>query len=186
MLAWIAYQWHRGDLLNKFFQGTFGFAADDRYDKTKEAQQSDESQLSEEEIKNRRRFTTKSVKFVRHETPQEYDAGKRKDGGPLEKMQVQMETVQKVYTDIKLYRENFQFRERHLDRSNAVKIMLYPRFVVINKHRRQYRAKAPFCIQVPPCVTGRGFSDFRRAFSKQAWGACPGSPRTAPVRGRPL
>jgi len=119
--------------INKFFQGTFGFAADDRYDKTKEAQQSDESQLSEEEIKNRRRFTTKSVKFVRHETPQEYDAGKRKDGGPLEKMQVQMETVQKVYTDIKLYRENFQFRERHLDRSNAVKIMLYPRFVVINK-----------------------------------------------------
>lgn len=48
-------------------------------------------------------------------------------------MLVQMETVRKVYTDLQPYRENFQFRERHFDRSSAVKIMLYPRFMVVNK-----------------------------------------------------
>lgn len=119
--------------IKKFFKGTYGVAASDRQRKDQEAQPSDESQLSEEEIKNRLRFTTKSVKFVRHETPEEYDRGKRQDGAPLETMQVQMEPVRKVYTDIELYRENFQFRERHFDRSNAVKIMMYPRFVVVNK-----------------------------------------------------
>lgn len=48
-------------------------------------------------------------------------------------MLVQMETVRKVYTELEQYRENFQFRERHFDRSSSVKIMLYPRFMVVNK-----------------------------------------------------
>lgn len=44
-----------------------------------------------------------------------------------------METVRKIYTDLRSYNENFMFRERHFDRSSAVKIMLYPRFMVVNK-----------------------------------------------------
>jgi len=47
-----------------------------------------------------------------------------------------METVRKIFTDLKAYNENFQFRERSFDRSNAVKIMLYPKYMLVNKTSR--------------------------------------------------
>jgi hypothetical protein len=75
----------------------------------------------------------KSVKFYRHATPEEYNNMCTDDGKPLEKMQVHMETVRKIFTDIRAYNENFAFRERHFDRSNSVKIMLYAKYMVVNK-----------------------------------------------------
>lgn len=44
-----------------------------------------------------------------------------------------METVRKIFTDIRAYNENFEFRDRFFDRSNSVKIMLYPKYMVVNK-----------------------------------------------------
>jgi hypothetical protein len=44
-----------------------------------------------------------------------------------------METARKIFTDIRAYGENFDFRDRHFDRSNAVKIMLYPNYMFVNK-----------------------------------------------------
>jgi hypothetical protein len=44
-----------------------------------------------------------------------------------------METARKIFTDLRSYGENFAFRERHFDRSNAVKIMLYTNFMFVNK-----------------------------------------------------
>ena len=44
-----------------------------------------------------------------------------------------METVRKIFQDLKAYYENFQFRDCHFDRSNAVKIMLYPKYMLVNK-----------------------------------------------------
>jgi hypothetical protein len=58
---------------------------------------------------------------------------KTEDGRDLEKMQVHMETVRKIFTDLRSYNENFAFRERHFDRSNSVKIMLYTKYMVVNK-----------------------------------------------------
>ena len=75
----------------------------------------------------------KSVKFYRHASPEEYDNMQTADGKDLEKMQVHMETVRKIFTDVRAYNENFEFRDRFFDRSNAVKIMLYPKYMIINK-----------------------------------------------------
>ena len=47
-----------------------------------------------------------------------------------------METVRKIFTDLKAYNENFQFRERIFDKSNAVKIMLYPKYIIVNKTKK--------------------------------------------------
>ena len=49
----------------------------------------------------------KGVKFYRHSTPEEYDNMEMEDGSPLEVMQVHMETVRKIFTDLKAYSENF-------------------------------------------------------------------------------
>ena len=59
--------------------------------------------------------------------------GKKADGTPLESMRVQMETQRKIFTDLRAYNENFDFRDRHFDRSNAVKIMLYTNYMIVNK-----------------------------------------------------
>lgn len=44
-----------------------------------------------------------------------------------------METQRKIFTNLRAYNENFDFRERHFDRSNAVKIMFYTKIMIVNK-----------------------------------------------------
>jgi hypothetical protein len=44
---------------------------------------------------------------MRYATDDEYNNNQKADGTPLEVMQVHMETVRKIYTDIKDYGENF-------------------------------------------------------------------------------
>lgn len=46
---------------------------------------------------------------------------------------MQMETVKKIYQDLKAYNNNFEYREMIIDKSIAVKIMLYPKYMIINK-----------------------------------------------------
>lgn len=44
-----------------------------------------------------------------------------------------MDTIKKVYSDVKAYHENFSFRTKLIDISIAVKIMIYPKFMIVNK-----------------------------------------------------
>ena len=120
--------------IDKFFKSEYGY-----YMKEAETSSSGSSYLpngseeGEQTIDELTKPNIKSVKFVRHKTAKEYDMGKHADGTPLQAMRVQMETARKIFTDLKGYGENFAFRERHFDRSNAVKIMLYTNFMFVNK-----------------------------------------------------
>jgi len=58
-------------------------------------------------IEDRSKPNIKGVKFMRYATDDEYNNNQKADGTPLEVMQVHMETVRKIYTDIKDYGENF-------------------------------------------------------------------------------
>ena len=49
----------------------------------------------------------KAIVFTRHATAEEYDNGETEGGSELETTQVHMETVRKIYTDLKAYHENF-------------------------------------------------------------------------------
>jgi len=44
-----------------------------------------------------------------------------------------VDTIKKVYSDVKAYHENFSFRTKLIDISIAVKIMMYPKFMIVNK-----------------------------------------------------
>jgi hypothetical protein len=55
------------------------------------------------------------------------------EGNELEVVLMQMETVKKIYQDLKAYNNNFEYREMIIDKSIAVKIMLYPKYMIINK-----------------------------------------------------
>jgi hypothetical protein len=44
-----------------------------------------------------------------------------------------VDTIKRVYSDIKAYHENFNFRTKLIDISIAVKIMIYPKFMIVNK-----------------------------------------------------
>jgi hypothetical protein len=44
-----------------------------------------------------------------------------------------METVPRRFTNMEAYGENFQFRDLHINRSNSVKIMLYAKYMIVNK-----------------------------------------------------
>jgi len=44
-----------------------------------------------------------------------------------------METVKKLYQDMKLYNQNFASRQMLIDISIACKIMVYPKYMMINK-----------------------------------------------------
>lgn len=46
---------------------------------------------------------------------------------------MQMDFTKKAYADIKAYDENFEFRERIIDVSLAVKILIYPNCFIVNK-----------------------------------------------------
>jgi hypothetical protein len=60
----------------------------------------------------------------------------KEDGTPLEEMLMEMESVKKIFTNIKAYHENFIFRERLFDISNAKRIIMYPRYIVVNKTKK--------------------------------------------------
>jgi len=45
--------------------------------------------------------------FTRHKTPEEYNNGVDEEGNLLKNMSVYMETVRKIFTDLKSYHENF-------------------------------------------------------------------------------
>ncbi len=47
-----------------------------------------------------------------------------------------METVKNIFTDQVNYNGNFQYRDMHFNKSCAVKIMLYARFMIVNKTKR--------------------------------------------------
>ena len=136
--SWIRFKFY--DLLNeqmisttidKFFKSEFGF-----YDDVSEDAKPLANEKGDQVIEDRSKPNIKGVKFMRYATDEEYNNNEKADGTPLEIMQVHMETVRKIYTDIKDYGENFQFRERVFDRSNAVKIMMYPRYVLVNKTKK--------------------------------------------------
>ena len=119
--------------IDKFFKSDFGF-----YDPEPE-ESNKKSQINEggdQVIDELTKPNIKGVKFYRHSTAEEYDKMQTADGKPLEVMQVHMETVRKIFTDLKAYNENFQFRERIFDKSNAVKIMLYPKYIIVNKTKK--------------------------------------------------
>ena len=119
--------------IDKFFKSDFGF-----YDPEPE-ESNKQSQINEggdQVIDELTKPNIKGVKFYRHSTAEEYDKMQTADGKPLEVMQVHMETVRKIFTDLKAYNENFQFRERIFDKSNAVKIMLYPKYIIVNKTKK--------------------------------------------------
>jgi len=44
-----------------------------------------------------------------------------------------METVKKIYSDLKQYGQNFEFRHKLIDISIAVKVMIYPAYMLVNK-----------------------------------------------------
>ena len=47
--------------------------------------------------------------------------------------QIQVEQVKNIFTDLKSYNENFKYRERLIDISMAMKIMIYPKYMIVNK-----------------------------------------------------
>lgn len=46
---------------------------------------------------------------------------------------MQIETVQKIYSELKSYNQNFEYRERLINISIAVKMMIYPKHMIVNK-----------------------------------------------------
>ena len=55
------------------------------------------------------------------------------DGNELEICQMQIEIVKKLYSELKNYNQNFDFRERLIDIGIAVKMMIYPKHMIVNK-----------------------------------------------------
>lgn len=55
------------------------------------------------------------------------------DGNELEVCQMQIETVKKLYNELKAYNQNFDYRERLIDVGIAVKMMIYPKYMIVNK-----------------------------------------------------
>lgn len=52
-----------------------------------------------------------------------------------------METVPRRFTNIEAYGENFQFRDLHINKSNSVKIMLYAKYMIVNKTESDIRCQ---------------------------------------------
>jgi hypothetical protein len=119
--------------IDKFFKSEYGFFVKETESSTSGQSIKSDSGDGQQTIDELTKPNIKSVTFVRHTTAREYDMGKKADGTPLESMRVQMETQRKIFTDLRAYNENFDFRDRHFDRSNAVKIMLYTNYMIVNK-----------------------------------------------------
>lgn len=72
---------------------------------------------------------TLSVPFVIHDSNIDF-----KQVHNHEKHQIfKMEQMKHTYTDLKAYHENFIFREKLIDVSKAIKIMIFPEFLIANK-----------------------------------------------------
>jgi hypothetical protein len=46
---------------------------------------------------------------------------------------MQVEIVKKIYSELAAYNHNFDFRERLIDMGIAVKMMIYPKYMIVNK-----------------------------------------------------
>jgi hypothetical protein len=46
---------------------------------------------------------------------------------------MKMETVKKVFYHLPAYNENFEEREKLIDISLSVRIMIYPKYMLVNK-----------------------------------------------------
>lgn len=71
--------------------------------------------------------------FMRHKTNDEFLRNMDEDGNELEVCQMQIETVKKLYNELRAYNQNFDYRERLIDVGIAVKMMIYPKFMIVNK-----------------------------------------------------
>lgn len=47
--------------------------------------------------------------------------------------QMHIQTVPKIYSQLKAYNQNFEYRERLINISIAVKMMIYPKHMIVNK-----------------------------------------------------
>ena len=56
-----------------------------------------------------------------------------RDGASQENCLMQMETVKIIYKDLKAYDWNFAAREIFIDKSISSKIMVYPKYMIVNK-----------------------------------------------------
>lgn len=93
--------------IDKFFKSDFGFYDYESEKSSKKSQKSQANEEGDQVIDELTKPNIKGVKFYRHSTPEEYNEMETADGEPLEVMQVHMETVRKIFTDLKAYNENF-------------------------------------------------------------------------------
>ena len=75
----------------------------------------------------------KTIMFKRHQQDIHFNDDQDETGNSLDVCQVEMETVKKLYQDMKLYNQNFAARKMLIDISIACKIMVYPKYMMVNK-----------------------------------------------------
>lgn len=94
--------------------------------------------LRKEQTKNEANINNESsckrVYFKRHNSEEEFKSNVDARGKKLELCQMTIETVKKIYNkEVEGYSENFGQRERLIDVSIAIKKMIYPDYMVVNK-----------------------------------------------------